>query len=185
MSQNKVYLDYNATGIVRPKVIDGVVEALGIQANASSVHKFGLAAKKLIEKSRNDLADFIKAEPKDIFFTSGGTESNVSVINSYKRKLIISSVEHESVFETTKKFRKNTELIHTVINRKDEIETSLIQLSGRLSKLLPFLKELDPNGEIFYSLKYVETDSESTLLNNSAIRKNTSFNIIKRFSLNE
>ena len=80
---------------------------------------------------------------------------------------------------------KNGKLIHSVINRQDEIETSQIQLSGRLSKLLPFLKELDPNGETFYSLKYVEIDSESTLLNNSAIRKNTSFNIIKRFSLNE
>ena len=111
MRQNKVYLDYNATGIVRPKVIDGIVEALGIQANASSVHKFGFAAKKLIEKSRNDLADFIKAEPKDIFFTSGGTESNVSVINSYKRKLIISSIEHESVFETAKNIGINTEII--------------------------------------------------------------------------
>ena len=82
-------------------------------------------------------------------------------------------------------YRGKNEIIHSVINRQDEIETTLIQLSGRLSKLLPFLKELDPNGEIFYSLKHVETDSESTLLNNSAIRKNTSFNIIKRFSLNE
>ena len=103
----------------------------------------------------------------------------------YTRVLPFGMLKLDKTYQTNSYRGKNTELIHTVINRKDEIETSLIQLSGRLSKLLPFLKELDPNGEIFYSLKYLETDSESTLLNNSAIRKNTSFNIIKRFSLNE
>ena len=103
----------------------------------------------------------------------------------YTRVLPFGMLKLDKTYQKNSYRGKNTELIHTVINRKDEIETSLIQLSGRLSKLLPFLKELDPNGEIFYSLKHVETDSESTLLNNSAIRKNTSFNIIKRFSLNE
>ena len=103
----------------------------------------------------------------------------------YTRVLPFGMLKLDKTYQKNSYRGKNTELIHTVINRKDEIETSLIQLSGRLSKLLPFLRELDPNGEIFYSLKHVETDSESTLLNNSAIRKNTSFNIIKRFSLNE
>ena len=102
----------------------------------------------------------------------------------YTRVLPFGMLKLDKTYQTNS-YRGKNKIIHTVINRKDEIETSLIQLSGRLSKLLPFLKELDPNGEIFYSLKHVETDTESTLLNNSAIRKNTSFNIIKRFSLNE
>ncbi len=75
------------------------------------------------------------------------------------------------------------EVIHSNKSREDEIEISQIQLSGRLIQLLPFITKLDPNGEVFYNLKHVETDSESTLLNNSAIRKNTSFSITKRFSL--
>jgi len=58
-----------------------------------------------------------------------------------------------------------------------------IQLLGRITKFIPVINKL--KGDIFYSIKYVETDSESTLLNNSAIRQNTSFNIIKRFTLNE
>ena len=74
-------------------------------------------------------------------------------------------------------------VIHPNQSREDEIEISQIQLSGRLIQLLPFITKLDPNGEVFYNLKHVETDSESTLLNNSAIRKNTSFSITKRFSL--
>ena len=47
------------------------------------------------------------------------------------------------------------------------------------------MKKIDPEGLFFYNLKYNESDSESTLLQNSAIRETTSFNIIKRFSLNE
>ena len=93
-------------------------------------------------------------------------------------------------------YRGKNELIHSVINRQDEIETSQIQLSGRLTQVIPHIQLLGRitkfipvinklEGDIFYSIKYVETDSESTLLNNSAIRQNTSFNIIKRFTLNE
>ena len=79
---------------------------------------------------------------------------------------------------------KNT-FIHSTIDRRDDIETSQIQLSGRIIQLMPFLKKIDPKGLFFYNLKYNESDSESTLLQNSAIRETTSFNIIKRFSLYE
>ena len=72
-------------------------------------------------------------------------------------------------------YKGKNELIHKTIAREDEIETSQIQLSGRFIQLIPFIKKLDPKGEVFYNFKYVETDQESTLLNNSAIRKNTSF----------
>jgi hypothetical protein len=75
--------------------------------------------------------------------------------------------------------------IHSTINREDDIETSRIQLSGRITQLLPFMKKLDPENKIFFNLNHTKIDSESTLLNNTAIRKNTSFNIIKRFSLYE
>jgi len=114
----------------------------------------------------------------------------------FTRVLPFGILKLDKTYQTNSYRGKNTELIHTVINRKDEIETSQIQLSGRLSqviphiqllgritKLIPVINKLE--GDIFYSIKHVETDSESTLLNNSAIRKNTSFNIIKRFTLNE
>ena len=70
-------------------------------------------------------------------------------------------------------------------DRKDDIKTSQIQLSGKLIQILPFFKKLDPKGQIFYNIKHTEIDSDSTLLNNSAIRESTSFNIIKRFTLYE
>jgi len=114
----------------------------------------------------------------------------------FTRVLPFGILKLDKTYQTNSYRGKNTKTIHSVINRKDEIETSQIQLSGRLTqviphiqllgritKLIPVINKLE--GDIFYSIKYVEIDSESTLLNNSAIRKNTSFNIIKRFSLNE
>jgi hypothetical protein len=114
----------------------------------------------------------------------------------FTRVLPFGILKLDKTYQTNSYRGKNTKTIHSVINRKDEIETSQIQLSGRLTqviphiqllgritKLIPVINKLE--GDIFYSIKHVETDSESTLLNNSAIRKNTSFNIIKRFTLNE
>ena len=72
-----------------------------------------------------------------------------------------------------------------MIDRRDDIETSQIQLSGRLNQLIPFFEKIDPKGQFFYNLKYIESDSDSTLLQNSAIRETASFNITKRFSLYE
>jgi hypothetical protein len=70
-------------------------------------------------------------------------------------------------------------------DREDDLYTSAIQLTGRINQLLPFLDKIDPKGQFFYNLNYTQLESDSTLLNNSAIRKTTSFNIIKRFSLYE
>tara|TARA_B100001142_G_scaffold281578_1_gene293392 strand:+ start:51 stop:1364 length:1314 start_codon:yes stop_codon:yes gene_type:complete len=103
---------------------------------------------------------------------------------SYTRIFPFGTFKIDKTYQTNTYDKKNT-FIHTTINREDDIETSQIQLSGRLIQLIPFIKKLDPEGKIFYNFKHTEIDSESTLLNNSAIRKNTSFNIIKRFSLYE
>ena len=102
----------------------------------------------------------------------------------YTRILPFGTLKLEKSFQSNNYEEKNT-FIHSTINREDDIETFQIQLSGRLMQLIPFIKRLDPQGKIYYNLKRTEINSESTLLNNSAIRKNTSFNIIKRFSLYE
>jgi hypothetical protein len=101
---------------------------------------------------------------------------------SYTRVLPFGVVKLDKTY-LEDNYKGLNEVIHPNKSREDEIEISQIQLSGRLIQLLPFITKLDPNGEVFYNLKHVETDSESTLLNNSAIRKNTSFSITKRFSL--
>ena len=102
----------------------------------------------------------------------------------YTRVLPFGNLKIDKTFEKNKYDEKDF-IIHNTKDRKDDIKTSQIQLSGKLIQILPFFKKLDPKGQIFYNIKHTEIDSDSTLLNNSAIRESTSFNIIKRFTLYE
>ena len=74
---------------------------------------------------------------------------------------------------------------NTTRDRTDRTRISTAQLTGKFTQVLPFFKKIDPKGQLYYNVKYTETDTSSTMTNYDAIRKNTSFNIIKRFSLHE
>ena len=81
--------------------------------NASSIYALGQEAKKAIEESRSTLADFLGAEPSEIIFTSGGTESNNAAIKgvayALKEKgdhIITSAIEHHAVLEPCKFLEK-------------------------------------------------------------------------------
>ncbi|MGB2987721.1 MAG: aminotransferase class V-fold PLP-dependent enzyme [Phycisphaerae bacterium] len=99
-----IYLDNNAT----TKPLDGVVEAmlpfLGSEyANPSSVHRFGQRVRHKVERAREQVARLINAEPREIVFTSGGTESlnlairGVLAAEPARRHVITSAVEHSAV----------------------------------------------------------------------------------------
>jgi cysteine desulfurase len=78
--------------------------------NASSIHHFGQRAKAVLDDARTSVADLIKADPSEVVFTSGGTESDNFAIRgvaealeaSGRRHLIASSIEHEAVLNTFK-----------------------------------------------------------------------------------
>ncbi|MDC0078585.1 DUF2860 domain-containing protein [Candidatus Pelagibacter sp.] len=109
-----------------------------------------------------------------------GTGFNIG----YTRILPFGNLKLDKTFQTNHYEEKNVAL-HSTITRIDDIETSKIQLSGRITQLFPFIKKLDPGGKFFYNLNFTEIDSSSTILQNAAIRQNASFNITKRFSLYE
>jgi len=99
-----IYLDYVATSPAYPAVLDEMdAVSREIYANPSSLYTFGYLAKKLLRKSRLDLACSIGAETDEIVFTSGGTESNnlalfgVLRTSRQKKHLIVGSTEHHSV----------------------------------------------------------------------------------------
>jgi cysteine desulfurase len=74
---NRVYLDYNATTPVEPEVLDAMLPYFsGEFGNASSIHTFGQKARAAVETAREQVATLIGARPREIFFTSGGTESD-------------------------------------------------------------------------------------------------------------
>ena len=119
---------------------------------------------------------YTEKKAKEDFYAYSGTGYNIG----YTRILPIGNIKLDRTFQTNDYYKKNP-FAHSTINREDDIITSKIQLSGRLDQLLPFMK----GGKLFYNINYSEIDSRSTLLQNESFRKNTSFNITKRFSLYE
>lgn len=96
-----VYLDYNATAPLKPPVIEAMTAALAETGNASSVHRFGRLARRVIETAREDVAALVGAAPRQVVFTSGGTESNNLAIAAAGagRRVLVSAIEHESVLK--------------------------------------------------------------------------------------
>ena len=106
MSDSKIYLDHNATSPLLPEV-ENVMSEVAQQtfANPSSPHWAGRNARFLLEEARDNLANSLGVKSQEILFTSGGTESNNTVLrqllmNSAEQHLIVSAVEHPSVLET-------------------------------------------------------------------------------------
>jgi cysteine desulfurase len=103
---NPVYLDHNATSIVRPEARAAIAHALEVGGNPSSIHAAGRAARAVVEQARVDVAALIAAPDSTVVFTSGGTEANALAIESAVaaglRRLIVSAIEHDSVQETSR-----------------------------------------------------------------------------------
>jgi cysteine desulfurase len=101
-----LYLDWNATALVRPEAAQAVAQALIVGGNPSSVHAAGRAARGVIERARAQVAALIAMPPGSIVFTSGAAEANalaiMSAVANGSRRLIVGAVEHETVVETAK-----------------------------------------------------------------------------------
>ena len=100
------YLDWNATAPLRPQALAALKDALAAVGNPSSVHAEGRAARRLVERAREEVAALVGAQPGDVFFTSGGTEANMLALTpaietaDEKRprgRLLASAIEHSSV----------------------------------------------------------------------------------------
>src|SRR5438034_6395916 len=103
-SKRKIYyFDNNATTKVAPEVLEALLPFLSEQwGNASSAYSFGKEVSRHLKEARAKVAALINADPKEIVFTSCGTESNNSAIHSAlvthpeKRHLLTTAVEHSS-----------------------------------------------------------------------------------------
>ena len=105
----RIYFDHNATTPVDPAVADTIARVMvGEFGNASSVHHFGQRAKAILDEARSSVASLLAAEPSEVVFTSGGTESDNFALRGVaealeptgRRHLIASSIEHEAVLVT-------------------------------------------------------------------------------------
>lgn len=109
-----IYLDNCSTTLPRKEVIDLMTKSLKEDfANPSSLHSLGLKSEKKIRSSRETIAEFLNVHRDEIYFTSGGTESNNIAVQSMVKKMenrgkhIISTrIEHPSVLNTIKHYEE-------------------------------------------------------------------------------
>lgn len=111
---NTIYLDNNATTKTDDEVVKAMLPYLSDNyGNPSSIYRIGRDNKKAIEDSREKVARLLNCDPNEIYFTSGGSESDNTAIRgiaySYKNKgnhIITSKIEHPAVLETCKQLEK-------------------------------------------------------------------------------
>ena len=108
----RVYFDNAATTPLRKEIIDVMVQSMAsTYGNPSSSHGFGRSAKSSVETARKSIAKLMNCEPQEIIFTSGGTESDNSILKCAVRdlgvkKIISSPIEHHAVLHALEDMEK-------------------------------------------------------------------------------
>ena len=114
MKMENVYFDNAATTRLDEDVLKEMMPYLTNKyGNASSIYKLGRESRKAVEDAREKIAEEINAEPEEIYFTAGGSESDNTILRgiaySYKEKgnhIITSKIEHPAILETCKQLEK-------------------------------------------------------------------------------
>lgn len=112
-----IYLDYSATTPADPRVAQKMCECLTMDGNfgnpASRSHVFGWRAEEAVENARRQVADLVNADPREIVWTSGATESDNLAIKgvahfyaSKGKHIVTSKIEHKAVLDTTRQLER-------------------------------------------------------------------------------
>ena len=115
--QKPIYFDYLATTPVDPRVAQKMVDCLSIEGNfgnpASRSHLYGWKAEEAVESARREVADLINADPREIVWTSGATESDnlaiKGVAHFYHKQgkhIVTSRIEHKAVLDTCRQLER-------------------------------------------------------------------------------
>ena len=112
-----IYLDYSATTPVDPRVAEKMIECLTAEGNfgnpASRSHAFGWRAEEAVENARRQVAELVNADPREIVWTSGATESDNLAIKgaahfyaSKGKHIVTSKIEHKAVLDTARQLER-------------------------------------------------------------------------------
>ncbi|MDG1943435.1 MAG: IscS subfamily cysteine desulfurase [Halioglobus sp.] len=115
--QKPIYFDYLATTPVDPRVVEKMVHCLSMEGNfgnpASRSHLYGWKAEEAVENARRQVADLINADPREIVWTSGATESDnlaiKGVAHFYQKRgkhIVTSKIEHKAVLDTCRQLER-------------------------------------------------------------------------------
>ena len=143
-----IYLDYSATTPVDPRVAQKMSECLLADGNfgnpASRSHVFGWKAEEAVENGRRQVADLVNADPREIVWTSGATESNNLAIKgaahfyaSKGKHIITSKIEHKAVLDTTRQLeREGFEITYLEPGEDGLITPALVEAALRDDTIL-------------------------------------------------
>ena len=153
-----IYLDHAASTPVLQEIINEMIPYLGdLYGNPSSIHTYGIKSKIALQIARRRVAFLIGAKPKEIFFTSGGTESdNLALkgisksIRNYQNKknhIITSSIEHDAILETCHYLEKNGFTVtYLNVNKKGVVDQT--ELKNHLTEKTMLVSIMLANNEI-------------------------------------
>ena len=111
-----IYLDHNSTTKLSHRTIEHMLEVWQLASNPSSSHALGRKARAIIEKARNNILDFFQTKKHKLVFTSSGTEANNLILSNFANtKILISSIEHPSIYEHSK-YNRNIDFVEVDIN---------------------------------------------------------------------
>jgi cysteine desulfurase len=141
---NRVYLDYNATTPVDPVVLDAMLPYFTANfANASSIHTPGQRARNAVETAREQVAALIGANPKEVVFTSGGTESDnhaiFGILNPAlpRAHIVTTAIEHEAVLNACQQTEKRgAQVTYLPVDKNGQIDPPQLKSAIRPETIL-------------------------------------------------
>lgn len=151
----RIYMDHAATTPLAPEVLEAMIPYFSERyGNPSSFHSFGREARAAVDDARFDVAALLNAEPSEIYFTSGGTESDNLAIKGIARKnkkkgrhIITSSIEHPAVLEVCKALtREGFEVTYLPVTREGLVEVGTVEEAVQEDTIL--ISVMHANNEI-------------------------------------
>ena len=150
-----VYLDHAATSPLRPEALEAMLPYLTTNAgNPSSLHATGRRARKAIDEARESVAQLIGAQPREIVFTSGGTEAdNLAVkgaawaATARGRHIVTTAVEHKAVLNATAILeRANFEIVCLLVDEFGRVDP--IDVAAALTERTTLVSVMAANNEV-------------------------------------
>lgn len=159
MSTNKpVYLDHNATTPIAAEIREELPRLLEAWGNPSSIHAASREPKLILRETRKSLAGFLRCSPLELIFTSGGSESNSTVLRAVWEEVgaerphfLVSSVEHPSLLRTAEWLASQGAEVESIpVNRKGELDLAFVRARlGERTALVSVMAANNETGNLF------------------------------------
>ena len=156
MEKRRIYMDYAATTPVKPEVLEAMMPYYTTYfGNASSFHQFGREAKEGLDKGRAQVASLINADPREVYFTNGGSESDNWALEgtAFARRnkgnhIITSKIEHHAILHTCEYLEKVHGFEVTYLDVDADGKVDLEQLKRVISDNTILVSVMFANNEI-------------------------------------